>query len=355
MLLQCTKKLLDELKIKPETEPSEDPLFSWHANLITINRKKTVVIVNDQSLYPIVLHGLKAKDFKKLDELIIEAIRETFQREGIKDEVIQQYIAHAESITYTKTKDRTSVARMNKQCENVEYFEEYLSADSLINSGMSLKISKMLAGQGKNNYITPNEELYKNLETFYGGAIFESQAAVLKVNLLLGETQSWRRLIVPLNMNFSDLHEALQVVFGWSDSHLHEFYIYDETGHKLSLVEDPTIFQFPQKVPRMPENDFKIIEILPAKIKYVYDFGDSWEHDIEVERIIDDFDKNHPVCLDGEGNTPPEDVGGTAGYEEFLRILADELHPDHKEVKNWGKSNGYAEFNVDWVNRRLSL
>jgi Plasmid pRiA4b ORF-3-like protein len=73
-----------------------------------------------------------------------------------------------------------------------------------------------------------------------------------------------------------------------------------------------------------------------------------------VEEIIDDFDKNHPVCLDGEGNTPPEDVGGTAGYEEFLRILADERHPDHKEMKSWGKANGYEEFKIDFINIRLN-
>lgn len=354
MLLQCTKKLLDELKIKPETEPSGEPLFSWHGNVMMVNRKKTVVIVNDQSLYPIVLHGLKAKDFKKLDELIIEAIRETFHREGIKDELIQKYLEHAENFTYAKTKDRTSVARMNKQCENVEYFGDYLNEDSIFHSGMSLKIGKMLAGQGKNNYIYPNQELYKSLEAFYGEAIFDSQAAVLKVNLHLGETQSWRRLVVPLHMNFFELHETLQAAFGWSDSHLHMFYIDDETGHKLSLVEDPSVFEFQPSVPMKHEGDFKITDILPAKIKYIYDFGDNWEHDIEVEEIIDDFDKNHPVCLDGEGNTPPEDVGGAAGYEEFLRILEDDQHPDHEEMKSWGKSNGYGEFNVDLVNIRLN-
>src|SRR5699024_8237482 len=77
MLIQCTKKLLDQLKIKPQAPPEieEEKLFSWHANLLTINRRKAVVLVNDSNRYVIVLYGLLARNFKKLDELIFEAIR----------------------------------------------------------------------------------------------------------------------------------------------------------------------------------------------------------------------------------------------------------------------------------------
>lgn len=65
MLIQCTKKLLDELNIKPASALEEEPLFSWHANLMMLSHRKTVVLVNDKNRYVVVLHGLKAKDFKK--------------------------------------------------------------------------------------------------------------------------------------------------------------------------------------------------------------------------------------------------------------------------------------------------
>ena len=153
MLIQCTKKLLDELNSKPEGQVDEEPLFSWHANLIIVNRRKTVVLVNDKNRYVIVLHGLKAKDFKKLDELILQAIRETFQQECIKDEIIEQFIQHAKEITFTKTKDRTSVARMNKACEVIYFNEDLLTGDSLIKSAISIETSTYLVGHGKNQYI----------------------------------------------------------------------------------------------------------------------------------------------------------------------------------------------------------
>ena len=154
MLIQCTKKLLDELDIKPEWQGDEESLFSWHANLITVNRRKTVVIVNDKNRYVIVLHGLKAKDFKKLDTSIEQAIRETFQQECIKDEIIEQFIQRAKEINFTKTKDRTSVARMNKACEEIYFNEDLLTGDSLIQSNLSIRVSHYLVGHGKNQYIS---------------------------------------------------------------------------------------------------------------------------------------------------------------------------------------------------------
>jgi hypothetical protein len=100
----------------------------------------------------------------------------------------------------------------------------------------------------------------------------------------------------------------------------------------------------------------KLSEYIPAckRIKYNYDFGDNWEHYIEVERMIDDYDVNYPVCLDGEGNTPPEDVGGKHGYEEFLEVISDERHPEHRGTVIWGEGQGYKDFDIEMVNRRLS-
>ena len=74
-------------RTKNKTEPTsieEAPLFSWHANFLTIYRRKTVVIVNDSNRYVIVLYSLLAKGFRKLDELIIGAILTVFLEEGIK-------------------------------------------------------------------------------------------------------------------------------------------------------------------------------------------------------------------------------------------------------------------------------
>ena len=226
MLIQCTKKLLDELKIKPEACREENPLLNWHANLLSLNRRKTVVLVNDHSRYVVVLHGLKAKEFKQLDLLIVQGIRETLEAEGIKPEIVEKYLRASKELIFTKTKDRTSVARMNKACEEVYYFEDLLDSQSIVNITLSKRISRLLVGAGKNQYVFPNEELYQGLENFAQEKIFCQKAVQIKVILDLEDRQVWRRLVVPLNREFEDLHEILQVAFNWKDYHLHEFHLY---------------------------------------------------------------------------------------------------------------------------------
>jgi hypothetical protein len=371
MLIQCTKKLLDELNIKSVSPIEEEPLFSWHANLIKLNRRKTVVLVNDKNRYIVVLYGLKAKDFKKLDQLIVKAICETLKDECIKDEIIEQFINHSNEIVYAKTKDKTSVARMNKSCEVVYYYVDLLCNDCICQSELSKRVSQYFMGNGKNVYIYPNEEMFKDLEAFSEQPIFSCKVAVLKVTLDLEKHNVWRRLVVPLNMTFSKLHKVLQAAFGWKDYHLHEFYIYNESKCNLSinhsayhkesnrpvinLVCSEEAFQYPNEIEMKLENGIKLSEYIPKykRMQYNYDFGDDWQHYIKVEKIIDDYNLNYPICLEGEGNTPPEDVGGKTGYEEFLEIIADEKHSEYKNMLSWVERLWYKKFDIEMVNDRI--
>ncbi len=109
------------------------------------------------------------------------------------------------------------------------------------------------------------------------------------------------------------------------NQHLHEFYIYGEEKtdpsninhsgyHKDGLKpiicfvgsEEDLEYQ-DDYVERKFEKGIKLAEYLPSRIKYNYDYGDNWQHNLEVEEIIAEYDHNYPLCLDGEGNTPPED------------------------------------------------
>ncbi|MBO0600925.1 plasmid pRiA4b ORF-3 family protein [Sporosarcina sp. E16_3] len=368
MHIRCTKKLLVELKVEPESVSEDNPLFSWHANLIMVNRRKAIVLMNDHNRYAVVLYGLKAKDFNRFTEIALQGIRETFQAEGISDKVIDRYLLHTGEVSMAKTKDRTSVARMNKACDNAYFFDELWDNDSIFQPAMGLRISRLLAGGGNKSYIYPNEEMYKDLALFAGQSIFEAKAAVLKVTLRLENRQVWRRLVVPLNKTFNQLHQILQAAFGWQDYHLHNFYVYGQAvnsenyiteGHNeqvlkpiVNLVCDEEAFSYPGEVNMKLEKDVKLLEYIPAskKLTYNYDFGDDWNHDIEVESILENYDFNYPVCLEGEGNTPPEDVGGEYGYEQFLKILADPDHSEYEHMVNWGRMQRYQDFVINYIN-----
>ncbi len=369
ILIQCTKKLLDQLKVKPEKGEKEKPLFSWHANLKRINHRKTVILVNDYNRYIIVLYGLKADDFKQMGKHIIEAIRQTFEKECIKKELINEFINFSPNITYTKTKNRSKVAMMNKGCELAGFFTEKLIDNSIYQPVLSKYISKRMVGDGQGGYLRPAKEMYKDIKKLTGqSSIFGCKAVRIKVTLNLEDYNIWRKLVVPLNITFKQLHKIIQAAFGWKDYHLHDFYIFDEKDAKddpvylynrgeikpvINLVGNEEDLYYPGDVPMKLEKGIEISKYIPALMIYNYDYGDYWQHSIEVEEIIDNYNKNFPVCLEGNGNAPPEDVGGEGGFERFLEIIANEDHPEYQGMINWGKNQGYREFNIDEINRKL--
>lgn len=354
MLIQCTKKLQNELDVTFGTDVGEDNLFSWHANLITINRRKTVVLINDKSKYRVVLYGLKAKDFKNFHSLVVEAIGEVLREECVDEEIIGEFVKKSrEGVEYTKAKDRGFIAKLNKACEDTHFFQDLIENGSVIQPTLSAKISDTFITVG-NGYTSPNEDMYKVLESFAGKKVFNCQAVKIKITLDLDNKKVWRRLVIPANTSFKKFHGIIQETFGWQNCHLHEFFVLgnDKVGKPERYINNP-VYTKEEFVPIKLETGVRLSEYLPARMKYIYDFGDTWQHHIEVEETIENYDKNYPICLTGEGKTPPEDVGGAVGYQYFLKVINDKNHPEHEEMLNWGEMQGYEEFDLEDVNRSL--
>lgn len=97
--------------------------------------------------------------------------------------------------------------------------------------------------------------------------------------------------------------------------------------------------------------------ILPdcKEIIYTYDFGDNWKHYLEIDKIVPAYLNNYADCLEGVGDTPPEDIGNESGYENFLEAISDPDNEGHEFNVEWGKMQGYSKFDIDEVNRRLKL
>ncbi|MGI6728301.1 MAG: YecA family protein [Anaerovoracaceae bacterium] len=178
MLIQSTKKLLDEINIKPDERPEENPLFCWHANLITVNQKKAVVLINDKNNYVNVLYGLNATDFENLDVHILNTIRETLKKEQIKDEVIEKYLN--QEIVYSKTSSRSIISKLNHICKVLPEHEELTEGTAIYKSDLGVKLSKQIVSNGKDGNMTPNEEMHKDLETYIGGPIFADKLSAEK-------------------------------------------------------------------------------------------------------------------------------------------------------------------------------
>jgi hypothetical protein len=161
----------------------------------------------------------------------------------------------------------------------------------------------------------------------------------------------WRRVLVPGSITLDKLHRIIQIVMGWSNSHMHEFTV----GNIHYGVPDK---EFADLAPVVSEKRATLSACLAPSVKsfgYLYDFGDSWEHSLRIEKILNaDPALRYPVCLAGANACPPDDVGGPPGYVNFVQAISDPHHPEHRDMLEWcgGSFDPYA-FNPETVNADL--
>ncbi len=160
--------------------------------------------------------------------------------------------------------------------------------------------------------------------------------AQFRIGLLGVHPMVWRRIRIPEDSTFWDLHVAIQNGMGWTDSHLHAFRVVDpRTRHEVELgIPDEDFEDEVEMSWAAPIRDYLDPMMRPIAT-YVYDFGDNWLHEVVLEGSGEAARGSLPVCLEGERRCPPEDVGGAWGYEEFLRAIEDPGHSEHLRFRSW--------------------
>jgi hypothetical protein len=180
----------------------------------------------------------------------------------------------------------------------------------------------------------------------------QKYAYQLLVVLEGSEPKIWRQLSVPGNMTLADLDRIIQAAMGWTNSHLHQFNI---EGQVYGVLNDEWI----DEIPSLPDDEFTLDAVLGKEVKsflYEYDFGDGWQHEVEVKMIMiaDEMLNSWPMCLAGANACPPEDVGGLGGYEEFLEAISDPLHEEYEAMRRWcGGPFDPKGFDVNSANRDI--
>ena len=156
---------------------------------------------------------------------------------------------------------------------------------------------------------------------------------------------------MPSGITLAQLHGVLQVVMGWTNSHLHKCIakgvIYELPDHESYVYEvhEDERKAVLEKILTEPKN----------KLTYTYDFGDGWEHEVVLEAMAP-FEPGgkYPWGVAGKRACPPEDVGGVWGYADMLSALADPDDPEHEEVREWiGESFDPEAFNAYELNVAL--
>lgn len=147
----------------------------------------------------------------------------------------------------------------------------------------------------------------------------------------------WRRIQVPEDYSFWDLHVAIQDAMGWQDYHLHEFGLFNHATSKYEFIGIPDD-EVPDRV-WLPGWQKRVSDYFSNEMplaSYVYDFGDNWKHVVAYEGIDNAMASVHyPRCIAGARRCPPEDCGGVHGYVGFLEAIADPAHSEHGDMLQW--------------------
>jgi len=180
------------------------------------------------------------------------------------------------------------------------------------------------------------------------------EPAILQVRVkLLGVSKPsvWRRLLVGHEMRLDQLHEVVQVAMGWCNHHMHVF------------CTDACEYGVPDsELGFLDERQMMLCQLLSGpgdRIQYTYDFGDVWQHEVALEKVLDeDPGQALPICTAGKGACPPEDCGGVWGYARLQEVLADPSDGEHAHMLGWLELESASDFDaaafeIDAVNETL--
>jgi Plasmid pRiA4b ORF-3-like protein len=183
------------------------------------------------------------------------------------------------------------------------------------------------------------------------------RAYQLHISLKYIKPAIWRRFLVTDDITVARLHNIIQIVMGWEDEHLHEFTF---GGLKIGEPHDELFDPDVENEKKVRLSDLNLA--VKQKFEYEYDFGDSWQHELKVEKILSvESGMKYPTCLAGERVCPPEDCGSFPGYQQLFELSKlpkeelDEHDLDRLEwLANWyGDDFDFEYFSADHVNSFL--
>ena len=164
MLIECTKKLADAMKVQLiDIELIHKPFYEWHANLFLFDRRRGVILMNNATRYCIVLYGLRAVHLKNFNSIALSAIEETFIAEGLSQNKVDKYMENCGSVVFTKTHDRRILSQINEFLISITWEIEY----HLPSENLSLVTLNKWAGKlmcGTLGYVYPIDLLKKEIE-----------------------------------------------------------------------------------------------------------------------------------------------------------------------------------------------
>lgn len=185
----------------------------------------------------------------------------------------------------------------------------------------------------------------------------ENQILSLRIDIVGAKPPIWRRLLVPANKSFAELHQIIQTTFGWENEHLYDFNV---NGLLIDEPSDDSLFGGIRQKKNAKTTKLEGYLAEGANCLYTYDFGDNWEHSIKVEEVLERTADIpfYPYCLKGNRHGPLEDCGGIHSYENLVEAMSGSHAQDDHDLLEFYFDGEEPDFDPAWfsaeeVNSRL--
>lgn len=286
--------------------------------------------------------------------------------------IVYAALEYAEELGFTPHHDFTSVARyiLEEDTDEVELIDIecgmdgkplYIRGEEDTDKQAKAIIAQLekTVGPGNFEYIDIVHDDEANFIDDDEKDIENSQTFQFKIAIKgISKPPVWRRVNVPSYFSFMYFHHVIQRVFGWDTYHLYQF---SEKAYGSNIVITEINDEFDSYGNQLDAKTIPISRIFSKegdKFTYLYDFGDSWEHVITLEKIIPEVSMT-PELIDGKGVCPPEDCGGVWGYEDMKASLSDKDDPEYGELCEWlgldeNESWDPAAFDLNKAKKNLS-
>lgn len=159
-----------------------------------------------------------------------------------------------------------------------------------------------------------------NLNDYRKQKVNQKKCYEIKVMIRDSHPPTWRRLKIPSGISFNDLAAIIEIAFDWCGYHLYEFEVgatLHEFGTFITVPSEDEYDLAKYRGETLDSGKEKVDKYFTKhkRMKFIYDFGDNWIHDILIEKTIEE-DIEYPQCIKAKMGAYPEDCGGTWGYEQ---------------------------------------
>jgi hypothetical protein len=231
----------------------------------------------------------------------------------------------------------TLANRLLLDTKNQRTLEFPLAELTQIKRALAGAIRDARGGSRPNSLRLIRETVHAGIERYELDKAITARATIYRFKVVLMDCHPpiWRQIEVP-DGTLDDLHEHIQTAMGWTNSHLHQFIIDDDCYGDPELLNDGL---YEREIIDSTQTSLDALfgkARRGTRFRYQYDFGDGWEHEVTYEgRFATEPDTKYPRCVDGARARPPEDVGGTWGYADFLEAIQDPRHENHEDLLEW--------------------